>query len=137
MKLNSKKNELISKDSGLAYPIVDGIPILIKEKARKLGSPYDCILPVGGGKDSHYQAHVLTQEFKIRPLLVTYNHGYNTKIGIRNLTNIVEKFGLDMLRFTTNPKSAKKLSKYMLKKVGDEQGRNIPANCGQGHWKFP
>ena len=36
MKLNSKKNELISKDSGLAYPIVDGIPILIKEKARKL-----------------------------------------------------------------------------------------------------
>jgi len=36
MKLNSKKNELISKDSGLVYPIVDGIPILIKEKARKL-----------------------------------------------------------------------------------------------------
>lgn len=95
------------------------ILIEYKEKARKLGSPYDCILPVGGGKDSHYQAHVLTQEFKIRPLLVTYNHGYNTKIGIRNLTNIVEKFGLDMLRFTTNPKSAKKLSKYMLKKVGD------------------
>jgi N-acetyl sugar amidotransferase len=90
-----------------------------KEKARKLGSPYDCILPVGGGKDSHYQTHVLTQEFKLRPLLVTYNHGYNTKIGMRNLRNIVEKFGLDLLRFTTNPKSAKKLSKYMLKKVGD------------------
>ena len=31
MKLNSKKNELISKDSGLAYPIIDGIPILIIE----------------------------------------------------------------------------------------------------------
>ena len=95
------------------------ILIEYKEKARKLGSPYDCVLPVGGGKDSHYQAHVLTQEFKMRPLLVTYNHSYNTKIGIRNLTNIVEKFGLDMLRFTTNPKSAKKLSRYMLKKVGD------------------
>jgi uncharacterized protein YbaR (Trm112 family) len=33
---NSKKNELISKTSSLAYPVVDGIPILIKEKARKL-----------------------------------------------------------------------------------------------------
>ena len=33
---NPKKNELISKVSGLAYPIIDGIPILIKEKARKL-----------------------------------------------------------------------------------------------------
>ena len=31
-----KKNELISKKAKLAYPIVDGIPILIKEKARKL-----------------------------------------------------------------------------------------------------
>ena len=33
---NTKKNELVSKTSGLAYPIVDGIPILIKEKARRL-----------------------------------------------------------------------------------------------------
>ena len=36
LKWNSKKNELISKKSGLAYPVVGGIPILIKEKARKL-----------------------------------------------------------------------------------------------------
>ena len=33
---DSKKNELISKESGLAYPIISGIPLLIKEKARKL-----------------------------------------------------------------------------------------------------
>ena len=33
---NAKKKELISKASGLAYPVVGGIPILIKEKARKL-----------------------------------------------------------------------------------------------------
>ena len=33
---NSKKNELISKASGLAYTVIGGIHILIKEKARKL-----------------------------------------------------------------------------------------------------
>tara|TARA_Y100000590_G_scaffold446178_1_gene579492 strand:- start:839 stop:1033 length:195 start_codon:yes stop_codon:yes gene_type:complete len=33
---DSKKNELISRSSGLVYPIIDGIPILIKEKAKKL-----------------------------------------------------------------------------------------------------
>ena len=33
---DSKKNELVSKKANLAYPIIDGIPILIKEKARKL-----------------------------------------------------------------------------------------------------
>ena len=34
--LDHKKNELISKKINLAYPIIEGIPILIKENARKL-----------------------------------------------------------------------------------------------------
>ena len=34
--LDEKNKELVSKKGKLAYPIVDGIPILIIEKARKL-----------------------------------------------------------------------------------------------------
>jgi len=90
-----------------------------KIKARENGARYDCIIPVSGGKDSHYQVYVVTQIFKMKPLLVTYNHSYNTQVGIRNLSNIVEKFGCDLLRYTTNPKTAKKISRYMLSKVGD------------------
>ena len=90
-----------------------------KEKAQKNNSPYDCIIPVSGGKDSHYQAHLITQVYKMKPLFVTYNHCYNTKLGIRNLTNLVDKFGCDLVRYTTNPKTTKKLSLYMLSKVGD------------------
>ena len=30
------KNELISKQAGLAYPIRDGIPIMLEEEARKI-----------------------------------------------------------------------------------------------------
>ena len=33
---DKKKKELISKKAGLAYPIEDGIPILLIEKARKI-----------------------------------------------------------------------------------------------------
>ena len=33
---DSKNNELISKKAKLAYPINKGIPVLLKEKARKL-----------------------------------------------------------------------------------------------------
>jgi len=90
-----------------------------KEQTKANDSPYDCIVPVGGGKDSHYQVYLLTQVFKLKPLLVAYNHGYNSKLGMKNLTNMVEQFGCDMIRFTTNPKTGKKLSRYMLKKVGD------------------
>jgi len=90
-----------------------------KEKARKNNSPYDCVIPVSGGKDSHYQTYLVTQVYKMKPLLVAYNHGYNSRLGIRNLNNLVNQFGCDLLRYNTNPKTAKKLSLYMLSKVGD------------------
>ena len=33
---NKKNKELISKKAGLAYPIENGIPIMLIEKARKI-----------------------------------------------------------------------------------------------------
>jgi N-acetyl sugar amidotransferase len=51
--------------------------------------------------------------------LVTYNHAFNSRLGIRNLNNLVEKLGVDLIRFTANPESVRKISRYMLKTVGD------------------
>ncbi len=34
---DKKANELISKSARLAYPIRDGIPVMLEEEARKLG----------------------------------------------------------------------------------------------------
>ena len=36
LEYNKAKNELISKQAGLAYPIRDGIPIMLEEEARKI-----------------------------------------------------------------------------------------------------
>ena len=90
-----------------------------KAKARQENQIYDCIIPVSGGKDSHYQTYLMKEVYGMNPLLVTYNHIFNTKLGMRNLTNLVKQFNCDLLRFTINPGSVKKISSYMLKIVGD------------------
>lgn len=36
--LDKKNNELISKSARLAYPIRDGIPVMLEDEARKLAS---------------------------------------------------------------------------------------------------
>jgi N-acetyl sugar amidotransferase len=88
-------------------------------RQRAKGNPFDCIIPVSGGKDSLFQGHVIKNEFGLNPLLVSYNHTFNTPLGIRNLTNMVEQLDCNLVRFTTAPGSALRMAKYMLKKVGD------------------
>ena len=36
LSLNDETNELICEESGLAYPIKDGIPVMLPEEARKI-----------------------------------------------------------------------------------------------------
>jgi len=38
---NKAKNELISKSARLAYPIKDGIPVMLEDEARKLAEDED------------------------------------------------------------------------------------------------
>lgn len=90
-----------------------------RKMAKERGNYYDCIVPVSGGKDSHFQVYILKERYGMNPLLVTFNHIYNSEAGLRNLENLVEKSGCDLIRFTANPHSVKKISRFMLETVGD------------------
>lgn len=90
-----------------------------KEDAKKNNSEYDCIIPISGGKDSHFQVLLCKEVYGLNPLLVTYNHGFNNPVGNKNLHNLIEKSGCDAIRFTAGKDSAKKIAKYMLERVGD------------------
>jgi N-acetyl sugar amidotransferase len=91
----------------------------ILEQYRSKDGNYDCIIPVSGGKDSHYQTYLIKEVFKMNPLLVTFNHQWNTAAGIRNLENMVQKFGCDHIRFSPDPKLIPRLARKSLKTMGD------------------
>ena len=90
-----------------------------KARQREKGNPYDCIIPVSGGKDSTFQVWLLRNKYGMNPLLVTYNHTFNTALGVRNLTNLIKQLDCNLIRFTTAPGAAIRIAKYMLAKVGD------------------
>jgi len=91
------------------------------EKFRgKDGSNYDCIIPVSGGKDSHYQTHVIKNEFGLNPLIVNFHPVDFTELGRKNIENL-KNLGVDCIEFTANPKIYNKLAKFGFTELGDAE----------------
>ncbi len=89
----------------------------IRRQAQDRNADYDCVVPVSGGKDSHYQ--VLTAlDYGLRVLAVTAETDHLSDIGRRNLDNI-GKLGVDHLEVRTNPVIRRKISRFTLETVGD------------------
>jgi len=86
---------------------------------RNSNRTYDCMIPVSGGKDSHYQTYLIKEVYGLKPLLVTFNHLCSPLLGIKNMANIVERFQVDHIRYTPNPTVVRKLMKYTVEKKGD------------------
>lgn len=85
-------------------------------------SNYDCIIPVSGGKDSHYQAYIMKVVYKMNPLLVSFEQTHITELGRKNIENI-RQFG-DLIYFKKNPEVYKKMVIEAFKRVGDNEWPN-------------
>ena len=97
----SKKKDNI--DWGKRKLLLDRI---IEENRGKYA--YDCIIPFSGGKDSVFQVNYLMREYKIKPLLVRFNHGFIRKTIQENVNKVLKKLGVDFIDFTPNWKIVKK-----------------------------
>lgn len=93
---------------------------LLKEaKEKNKDKAYDCILPISGGKDSFFQAHVLKKVYDMRPLAVTFSHNWLSETGYYNLQRCLDVFQLDHIMFTPNRGLVNRLSKKSLEMIGD------------------
>lgn len=89
------------------------------EEYRTDGINYDCIIPVSGGKDSYFQAHVVTKIYGLKPLLVTYYHDNFIPAAERNLFKMREVFECDHLIFRPSKRVLSAMNRLTFKKMGD------------------
>ena len=92
---------------------------ILCDKYRGINGPnsYDCVIAVSGGKDSHYQVHILKEVLKMNPLLASVEDNFPlTDAGINNLKNISEEFGCNIISIKPNIKLQKKLMRYTFEK---------------------
>jgi N-acetyl sugar amidotransferase len=92
---------------------------LIFDKTKNKNNYYDCIIPINGNGDDFYVVHFAKKILKIRPLLVSYNNHFNSKIGIRNTARLISKLDCDHISMTLNPEIVKKITNVCFETIND------------------
>ncbi|CAI8332548.1 MAG: Uncharacterised protein [Gammaproteobacteria bacterium] len=93
---------------------------------------YDCIVPFSGGKDSTFTLLYLMKEFKIKPLVVQFNHGFMRQGLLKNNERTFRKLGVDVVSFTPNWQLVKRLMLEALVRKGD-----FCWHCHTGIYSYP
>ena len=80
---------------------------------------FDCAIAVSGGKDSHFQVHIMKEKLGMNPILFTVEDNFTaTKAGAHNLKNISEEFGCNIISIKPNIKLQKSLMRKTFEKYG-------------------
>lgn len=93
---------------------------------------YDCIIPYSGGKDSTYTVYKLVKDYGVKPLVVTFDHGFLRPQTLENTKRTMKTLGVDYHSFTPNWKVVKKLMLEALKRKGD-----FCWHCHTGIFSYP
>lgn len=93
---------------------------------------YDCIVPFSGGKDSTFTLWHLVNTYKLKPLVVQFDHGFMRDRLRENNVRTFKKLGVDVLSFTPNWRVVKRLMLEALRRKGD-----FCWHCHTGIFSYP
>ena len=93
---------------------------------------YDCIIPFSGGKDSTWTLLYAVKELNLRPLVVSFDHGFYRPGLIKNRDKVLKQLGVDFLSFTPNWKLVQKLMLKSFLEKGD-----FCWHCHTGIFSYP
>lgn len=83
------------------------------------GDGPDCAIAVSGGKDSHFQVHMMKNIMNMNPILFSVEDNFPmTEAGMHNIKNISEEYGCSIVSLKPNIQAQKKLMRYTFEKYG-------------------
>ncbi len=84
------------------------------------GNEPDCAIAVSGGKDSHFQVHVMKEKMGMNPILFSVEDNFTmTEAGKANLKNISEEFGCSIISLKPDIRT----QKLLMRKTFEEYGK--------------
>lgn len=90
------------------------------DRYRSRDGNFDCIVPVSGGKDSSYVAHMMKHKMGMHPLCVNVVPPLAFEVGMKNLENFINS-GYDVVMVNPNPL----VSQWIAKKGLMEHGQPL------------
>jgi N-acetyl sugar amidotransferase len=93
---------------------------------------YDCIVPFSGGKDSTFTLYHLVKTYKVKPLVVQFNHGFMRPQLLKNNERTFKKLGVEVLSFTPNWRVVRRVMLEALIRKGD-----FCWHCHTGIFSYP
>ena len=95
------------------------LEILCNKHRRKHGY-YDCIIPVSGGKDSHFLVYMMKVEMGMNPLLITVGDPFSkTEAGLKNYRNLGDAFGCDHIQFDLSIDLFRRVTRIGFEQLGE------------------
>ena len=82
------------------------------------GNGYDCAIAISGGKDSHFQVYYMKEVLKMNPVLLAVGNVDWTEEGRKNLENISDVFGCDVIQLQPNLRVTRILARKTFEEFG-------------------
>ncbi|MDB5283714.1 MAG: N-acetyl sugar amidotransferase [Bacteroidota bacterium] len=86
-----------------------------KIKSDGRGKKYDCVIGISGGRDSIYLLYLAVTKWKLRPLAVHFNDGFDNPVAGENMLKAVRKLNVELRTITSDFRECKDLKLVDLK----------------------
>jgi N-acetyl sugar amidotransferase len=93
---------------------------------------HDCIVPFSGGKDSTFTLYHLMKEYKLKPLVLQFDHGFLRPRTLENNVRTLKMLGADAMSFRPNWHVVRQVMLESLMRKGD-----FCWHCHTGIFAYP